>query len=278
MNFLFKKNFIKMNYFTNILLFFVLIYFFIVVLTYFFQNNLLYHPNENNYFNDKLLVAVEKVKITTQDNINLISWYHEKNLDNHKTILFLHGNAGSLENRIHKINHFKDMNVNFLIIAWRGFSGNEGKPNEFGLYEDARSAIRWLINKGVEEKNIIIYGESLGTGVAAEIAQYKSFAGVILESPFTSMIDAGKDKYPFLPVKMMLKDKYESNKKIKNIKIPIMIMHGKLDKIVPFHMGEKMYQLASEPKYSYFSDYDNHMMEYNKNLLKALKIFISSLN
>ena len=267
-----------MNYFTNILLFFVLIYFFIVVLTYIFQKNLLYHPKENNYFNSKLLVSVEKVKVLTQDNINLISWYHEKDINNYKTILFLHGNAGSLENRIHKINHFKDMNVNFLIIAWRGFSGNKGKPNESGLYEDARSAIRWLTSKGVEEKNIIIYGESLGTGVAVEIAQFQNFGGIILESPFTSMIDVGKEKYPFLPVKIILKDRYESNKKIKNIKIPIMIMHGKLDNIVPFHMGEKMYQLASEPKYSYFSDYDNHMMEYNKKLLETLKSFILSLN
>ena len=238
----------------------------------------MYHPKENNYFNSKLLVSVEKVKVLTQDNINLISWYHEKDINNYKTILFLHGNAGSLENRIHKINHFKDMNVNFLIIAWRGFSGNKGKPNEPGLYEDARSAIRWLTNKGVKEKNIIIYGESLGTGVAVEIAQFQSFGGIILESPFTSMIDVGKDKYPFLPVKIILKDRYESNKKIKNIKIPIMIMHGKLDNIVPFRMGEKMYQLASEPKYSYFSDYDNHMMEYNKKLLETLKSFILSLN
>jgi hypothetical protein len=170
------------------------------------------------------------------------------------------------------------MNVNFLIVAWRGFSGNKGKPTEKGLYEDARSAVRWLKFNGVEENNIIIYGESLGTGVATEIAQNKNFAGVILESPFTSMIDAGKDKYPYLPVRLLLKDKYESDKKIKNIKSPVLIMHGKVDNIVPFHMGEKMYELANEPKYYYFSKYDDHMMEYNVKLLKALKDFVSSLN
>ena len=125
----------------------------------------------------------EKVKIKTEDDIELLSWYHNKNSKDYKTILFLHGNAGTLENRIYKINHFKDVNVNFLIIAWRGFSGNKGKPSEKGLYEDAKSAIKWLKNKGIKEENIIIYGESLGTGVAAEIAQNKNFAGVILESP-----------------------------------------------------------------------------------------------
>ena len=278
MNFLFKKEVKKMNYLIILLLTFVIIYFLIVVLTYIFQRNLLYHPKENNYHGDKLLVKIDKIKIKTRDNIELISWYHNKDSANYKTVLFLHGNAGSLENRIHKINHFKNMNVNFLIVAWRGFSGNKGMPTEKGLYEDARSAVNWLNLKGVNEKNIIIYGESLGTGVAIEIAQNKNFAGIILESPFTSMINAGKDKYPFLPVKILLKDKYESEKKIKNIKIPILIMHGKVDNIVPFEMGKKMYDLANKPKYFYFSEYDDHMMAYNEKLLNALKDFIYSLN
>ena len=278
MNFLLKKNLIKMNYFTIIILTFLLFYFFILFSTYFFQRNLLYHPSENNYSGDQLLVSIEKVKIKTKDHIELLSWYHNKNINDYKTILFLHGNAGSLENRIHKINHFKDMNINFLLVSWRGFNGNGGKPTEQGLYEDARSAVRWLNSKGILEKNIIIYGESLGTGVATEIAQNKNFAGIILESPFTSMIDAGKTKYPYLPVRFLLKDKYESNIKIKNIKSPILVMHGKVDNIVPFHMGKKMHELANEPKYSYFSDYDNHMMEYNENLLKVLKDFVTSLN
>lgn len=278
MNFLFKKNLIKMNYFILLLLIFVIIYFFILISTYIFQRSLLYQPSENNYFGDQLTISIEKIKIKTQDNIELLSWFHNKNLHDYKTIIFLHGNAGSLENRIHKINHFKNINVNFLLVAWRGFSGNNGKPTEKGLYEDARSAVTWLNSKGVDENNIIIYGESLGTGVATEIAQNKSFAGIILESPFTSMIDVGKTKYPYLPVSLLLKDKYESNKKIKNINSPILIMHGRVDNIVPFSMGKKMFELANEPKYSYFSDYDDHMMEYNENLLKVLKDFISSLN
>ena len=262
----------------NILILLLLGYLIITFALYFFQRNLLYYPSVDNYSGEKLNVSVEKVKIKTEDDIELLSWYHNKDSENYKTILFLHGNAGTLENRIYKINHLKNMNVNFLIIAWRGFSGNKGKPTEQGLYEDARSAIRWLISKGVHESNIIIYGESLGTGIATEIAQNKKFAGIILESPFTSMIDAGKDKYPYLPVRLLLKDKYESDKKIKNINSPILIMHGKVDNIVPFHMGKKIYELANEPKYSYFSEYDDHMMEYNERLLKALKDFISSLN
>ena len=256
----------------------ILVYFFATLGLYVLQRSLLYHPTENNYYGDDLTVNIEKVKVETDDNIDLLAWYHNKDINKFKTILYLHGNAGSLENRIHKINHFEDMNINFLLLSWRGFSGNKGKPTEQGLYQDARSAIKWLKNQGIIEENIIIYGESLGTGVTTEIAQNRNFAGIILESPFTSMVAAGKSKYPIFPIKLLLKDKYESDMKIKNIKSPVLIMHGEKDKIVPFWMGEKMFQLANEPKFYYFSKYDDHMMDFNNELINSIKLFLKSLN
>jgi len=250
-------------------------------LCFFFQGNLLYHPTTNNYLKDQAArepAGIEKVKIVTKDEINLIGWFYNQDLEKFKTILFFHGNAGSLENRTYKLNHFKNLNLNFLIIAWRGFSGNKGKPNEMGLYEDAKSAIKWLNAKGIKEKNIILYGESLGTGVAVEVAQNKNYAGVILESPFTSMVNMGKKYYPFFPVSFLLKDKFESYKKINNIFVPVLIMHGKVDKIVPYDMGKKMYELANEPKFFHSQEYGDHMIEYDEKLLSALKKFILSLN
>ena len=267
-----------MNNLLKLFLTIFLIYFVILFFLFFYQRNLLYHPNENNYSGDQLTVDIKEVKITTQDNIELLAWYHEKNLKDYKTILYFHGNAGSLENRIHKLNHFKNLDINFLIIAWRGFSGNEGKPSEKGLYEDGESAVKWLLNKGIEEKNIILYGESLGTGIATHISQNKNFAGVILETPFTSMVDVAKTFYPYIPVSLVLKDKFENKKKMKNISSPILVMHGELDQIVPFRMGEKIYKIANTPKYSYFTKYDNHMMEYDENLIRALESFLKSLN
>ncbi len=256
----------------------VAIYLIFLIFLFFYQRNLLYHPNENNYSGDNLEVKIEKVSIQTTDNINLLGWFHKKNLKSYKTIVYFHGNAGKLENRIHKLNHFKDMDVNFLIIAWRGFSGNKGKPTEEGLYIDGRSAINWLKEKGLKEEDIIIYGESLGTGVATEIAQSNSYAGLVLETPFTSMVEAAKNFYPYIPVSLLLKDKYENQKKIKNINIPVLVMHGEVDQIVPFWMGKKIYEIANQPKYSHFTKFDDHMMEYDKNLLFVIKTFIKSLN
>ena len=262
----------------EILIGIIVIYISVLIVLFIFQRNLMYNPNENNYFGDKLEVEIEKVKITTSDNLNLLGWLHNKDLKKFKTIVFFHGNAGKLDNRIYKLNYFKNMDVNFLIIAWRGFSGNKGKPSEKGLYEDGKSTIDFLKNLGVTEKNIIIYGESLGTGIATEIAQNDKFAGLILETPFTSMIEAAKNFYPYIPVGLLLKDKYKNDKKIKNINIPLLVMHGEADQIVPFWMGKKIYEIANQPKYSYFTKYDDHMMEFDENLVLALNAFIKSLN
>ena len=264
----------RRNFFLELIIGIVVIYISVLIILFIFQRSLMYHPLENNYFGDKLEVNVEKVKITTSDNINLLGWFHKKNLKKFKTIVYFHGNAGNLDNRIHKLNHFKDMEVNFLIIAWRGFSGNKGKPTEHGLYLDGMSAVNWIIDQGAKEEDIILYGESLGTGIATEIAQNKNFAGIILETPFTSMINAAKEFYPYIPVNLILKDRYENYKKIKNINIPILIMHGEKDKIVPFKMGKKIYQLANEPKYFYSTKHDNHMMVYDGPMIKNLKNFI----
>ena len=270
-----------MNFYTTSILALVLFYILLVIIVFFFQRNLLYHPSVDNYLDNQDSsepTEIEKVNITTSDKIDLAGWFYKKNLNKFKTILFFHGNAGSLKNRTYKLNHFKHLNVNFLIIAWRGFNGNEGKPSEKGLYEDAKSAIKWLKMKGVNEQNIILYGESLGTGVAVEIAQNKSYAGIILESPFTSMVNMGRKYYPFFPVRFLLKDKFENYKKLNNISVPILVMHGKVDKIVPYEMGKKIYELANEPKFFYSQEYGDHMVEYDEKLLLALKKFIQSLN
>ena len=253
----------------------LIIYFIVLTYIYLFQRNLLYHPSVNGYQGDKINFDYEEVFIKNNEGIKLKAWFHKKDLINKKTILFFHGNAGDLSNRNYKLNELSKLNVNFLILAWRGFSGNKGNPSEKGLYEDARSAVRWLEKKGVKEKNLIIYGESLGTAIAIETAQNKNLAGIILESPFTSMVELAHNYYPFLPVKFLLKDKYETIKKLPNIRSPLLILHGRLDTIVPFSMGKTLFEKANKPRFKYFIDNDNHMMRYDQNLLDEIKKFIS---
>ena len=264
-----------MKYFYLVLSSIILAYIIIVLFTYFYQRKLLYHPSENNYTGDEIQFEYKEVFIEVDKGIKLRSWFLEKELKKNKTILYFHGNAGNLTNRVHKLNELNKLDVNILIISWRGFSGNKGKPTEENLYNDARKSVEWLNQAGIENKNIILYGESLGTGVAIELGKNNSFAGIVLESPFTSIADAAKIYYPYLPIDLLIKDRYDSLKKIKSINTPILIMHGKKDDIVPFKMGEELFDQANQPKFSYFSENDDHMMEFNDQLLNSLKKFLS---
>lgn len=258
--------------------FFVLlfVYFLIVIFLFFYQRKLLYHPGENNYLDDTSLNHnIEKVYIPSDQ--KLVAWHFKKN-PKFKTLLFFHGNAGKIDNRIYKLNEFSKLNINYLIFAYRGFSGNEGEPTEKGLYRDARAAKYWLNLNNIQDNKIILYGESLGTAIAVDLAKEFDFSGIILESSFTSMQKLAKIHYPYLPIKLLLKDKYKTDEKIQDINSSILIMHGKQDKIVPFFMGKKIFDLAKNPKHSFFVDYDDHMMDYNNSLLDSLGKFIKSLN
>ena len=146
------------------------------------------------------------------------------------------------------------------------------------MYKDAQSAVDWLEERGISKKDIILYGESLGTGIAVELATKHQYSGIILESPYTSMIDMGKRFYPFLPIRILQKDKYNSLKKLHIIKSPILVLHGKSDTLVPFSMGKKIYDSANEPKYYYFPDFDNHMMTYDQNMMKILSNFVNEIS
>ena len=192
----------------------ILAYLAVIIFIYFYQRNLLYNPSENNYLNDKINFKYQEIFIETDKNIKLKTWFINKDLKKFKTVVFFHGNAGNLLNRVHKLNELNKLDLNVLLTSWRGFSGNTGKPTEKNLYYDAKQVVKWLKTKGLDNKDIVLYGESLGTGVATELASKNNFGGIILESPFTSMVDTAKIYYPYLPVKLLLKDRYDSKSKI----------------------------------------------------------------
>ena len=259
----------------NSFLILLFLYIFVIIFLFFYQRKLLYHPSENNYLDETSLNHNIEKKFIQSEN-KLVSWYFEKNSD-YKTILFFHGNAGKLDNRVYKLNELSKLEINYLIIAYRGFSGNEGKPTESGLYQDAKSAKIWLNNNGVKDKDIILYGESLGTAVAVDLASKHNFAGIILESPFTSMTRLAKKYYPIFPVKIILKDKFDSINKIQKINSPLLVMHGEEDTIVPFSMGVEIFEKSNTQKSKYFIKNDDHMMNFDQNLISEIQKFIKSL-
>tara|TARA_Y100000996_G_scaffold117480_1_gene87510 strand:+ start:295 stop:1095 length:801 start_codon:yes stop_codon:yes gene_type:complete len=263
-----------MKYLYLTLSFLIIAYIVLIIFIYFYQRNLLYHPSENNYQNDKIQFNYDEIFIKVNDEIQLKSWIIKKDFKKLKTLVIFHGNAGHLSNRIYKLNELYKLDINILLISWRGFSGNKGSPTENNLYEDAEASIKWLNKKGVNNNQIILYGESLGSGVAVEVGKENNFNSIILESPFTSIENSAKIYYPYLPVKLLLKDRYDSINKIKMINTPILIMHGKKDDVIPFSMGKELFEKANSPKHSYFTTDDDHMMEFNSSLLQKIKNFI----
>ncbi len=263
-----------MKYLYLILSSVIIAYIIALIFIYFYQRNLLYHPSENNYQNDEIKFSYDEIFIKVDNEIKLKSWLINKDLKKFKTLILFHGNAGDLSNRVYKLNGLNKLDLNVLLVSWRGFSGNNGYPTEKNLYKDAEAAIKWLNDKKVSNEQIILYGESLGSGVAVEMGKQNNFNSIILESPFTSIENSAKIYYPYLPIKLLLKDRYDSISKIGTIKTPILIMHGEKDDITPFSMGKELLDKANHPKHSYFTSTDDHMMEFNDQLLTEIKKFV----
>ncbi len=237
-----------MNFVFSVLVVCVGIYISLVAMTYFFQRNMMYFPSGYLSISKSNISGMNEIKITTNDNIVLTSWYLPAKNDK-PTIISFHGNASTMEWQSTRLLPFANQGYGVLIASYRGYNGNDGKPSEQGLYDDARAHIKALNDLDVPNNKIILYGESLGSGVATQMAfEQGGFHTLILESPFTSTVDVAKNAYPYLPVSTLLKDRYENISKIKDVSVPLIIAHGQRDRLVPFDQGEKLFDAANNPK------------------------------
>ena len=163
-----------------------------------------------------------------------------------------------------------------LLLAWRGYSGNLGKPTEKNLYIDGESTIKWIIdNLNFDYENLIIYGESLGCAVAVELGTRYKFKSIILESPFTSILDIARKRYKIYPVKYFVLDKFDNYSKIDKILSPVLIISGKKDEVVPHSHSDKLFLKANNPKKNLFIDEAMHNNLYDFNIDKEVIKFNS---
>ena len=237
----------------------VLIILFIMILLKFIEKGLIFHPDKGNdsITPDAYGIEYDDVTFRTEDGLNLHGWFvpgkkSSPDEDLH-TLLWFHGNAGNINHRLGNIKMLHErVPVNVFIIDYRQYGRSEGKISEKGTYIDAGAALAHLHSrKEINQEKIIFFGRSLGSAVAVELALKEKCRALILETPFTSIPEMGKKLYPFLPVSLLLKTKYDSLSKIRNIKVPILIMHGDKDDLVPFEHGKRLYDMANEPKEFY---------------------------
>jgi len=229
----------------------IFLFFIFVYLRYFERKSIYYPTKEIEFTPTNVGLKYEDIFFNTDDGLVLNGWFIPVK-NPRGTLLFCHGNAGNISHRIEIIKIFNRLNLNVFIFDYRGYGRSQGRPTEVGLYRDAQGAYNHLLSrKNINKDTIVIYGKSIGANVAIDLASKVKAAVLISESGFSSAYDMGKKLFPYLPVKWIITIKYDALAKIKNITIPKLIIHSQDDEIVPFELGQKLFEAAPEPKEFY---------------------------
>ena len=217
-------------------------------LMYWRQRDLIYRPNtEHTAPTAAGLHGVAEIILATPDGEHLVAWW-AKAAPGRPTILYFHGNAGHLSERAGRFEFFQKAGIGLLMLAYRGFSGSSGEPSESANIADALLAYDYLRSSGIMPSDIVLFGESLGTGVAVAVATQRKARVLVLDSPFTSMADAAAFHYPWLPVQALITDRYDSKTRMAGLHLPLLVLHGEADVVVPLAMGQELFAAANEPK------------------------------
>ncbi len=226
----------------------IAIYMLIVLATVLLQRRLIYFPETRHITPDSVgLTDVSERVLKTPGGKRVLAWYGAAKPGN-PTLLYFHGNSGSFAMRDDRIAQYMSKGYGVYMMTYRSYGGSTGTPTESNNVADARLAYESLKKEGVEARDIIIYGESLGTGVAVQLASKVPAGGVILDAPYTSLVEIAEEVYPYLPARWFMTDRYETIKYIGKVKQPLLILHGEEDEIVPVEMGRKLFEAANEPK------------------------------
>ncbi len=219
----------------------------LLVLMYVFQRSLMYFPDTKRTPPALAgLPQAEEVVLVSSDGEKLIAW-HVPPRAGKKLVIYFQGNAGALDLRAERFGRLTADGTGVLALCYRGYGGSTGSPSEAGLIRDALAAYDYAVARQPAAR-IVLWGESLGTGVAVALAAERDVGGVILDAPFSSIADVGAAAYPFAPVRWLIKDPFHSDRRIARVHAPLLIRHGEGDAVVPIRFGQRLFALANEPK------------------------------
>ena len=233
----------------NFVYIFAAFYLGLCLLLFLFQRYLIYFPDKNLIFNPgQVGLTYEDIYVRTADKENIHGWFIPAE-SSKGVLLFCHGNAGNISHRLESIQIFNQLSLDVLIFDYRGFGKSSGSPDEEGTYKDAAAIWQYLTTpREYTQTEIIIFGRSLGSGVASWLARQHRPSALILESSYTSLPDLGKKIYPFFPVRLLSRYQYPTMENLQYINCPVLFIHSKSDEIIPYNLGLKNYQSAAEPK------------------------------
>jgi fermentation-respiration switch protein FrsA (DUF1100 family) len=193
------------------------------------------------------VATAQEVRLHTEDGVDLLAWWAPPS-GTRPVIVYFHGNGGHIGYRNERFHVLARQGFGALFPEYRGYGGNKGSPSEEGLYADARAALAFVDAQRIPPERLVLFGESLGSAVSVRMAAERRVGAVVLESPFTSIEALGKYHYPFLPVRLLLRDRFDVLAHIKDVRAPILMLHGERDTIVPIAFGEALFAAAPDPK------------------------------
>ncbi|MCD6249493.1 MAG: alpha/beta hydrolase [candidate division Zixibacteria bacterium] len=249
------------------------------IMVYFRQGRVIFVPSrEIEIRPDQVGLVWEDVFIEVADGERVHAWYFpiEGGVVTSRTVLFCHGNAGNISHRLQTVQLLLELGSNALIFDYRGFGRSDGKPTENNMYADARAVYHWLLKeKQITPSDVFLFGRSLGGAVAIDLAVSNECAGVVVESSFTSIVDMGRRLYPYMPVPLLARYRFDSISKIGQIESKVLITHSPDDEMVPYEMGRQLYEAASDnctfvvltgghndQSYFYNTNYRNGLQEF----------------
>jgi fermentation-respiration switch protein FrsA (DUF1100 family) len=235
----------------------------VAALAYVAQRALMYFPERTRTAPAAAgFPQAEEIELITSDSERVIAW-HVPPRGEKPVVLYFQGNGGALNLRAGRFARIVADGTGLLALSYRGYGGSTGRPSEAGLLRDAQATYTYAAARYPAER-LVPYGESLGSGVAVALAAEHKVGKVILETPFTSAADIGAAAYPFLPVRLLMHDRFRSDERIGKVTAPVLVLHGARDTVVPIRYGERLYALISAPKKfvrfpeGHHSDLDSH--------------------
>jgi fermentation-respiration switch protein FrsA (DUF1100 family) len=235
----------------------------VVALAYFAQRALMYFPDRTRTTPAAAgLPQAEEIVLTTSDGERVIAW-HAAPQGEKPVVLYFQGNAATLRERATRFAWIVADGTGLLALSYRGYGGSTGRPSEAGLLRDAEAAYAFAVAR-YPAARLVLYGESLGTGVAVALAAEHEVGKIVLEAPFTSAVEIGTAAYPFLPVRLMMHDQFRSDERIGKVTAPVLVLHGARDEVMPIGYGERLYARIAAPKKfvrfpeGHHSDLDSH--------------------
>lgn len=222
----------------------------LALLMFAFQPRMVFQPDFQGRALDATPDAIgldyRDVSIATEDGETLHGWW-VPHAEARATMLFSHGNAGNISHRLESLRQFHQLQLNILIYDYRGYGQSTGKPGERGLYRDIDAAWRWLIDgRGFAPERIVLFGRSLGGAVSARLAARVEPACVILESTFTSVPDLGAALYPWLPVRLLSRLRFDARSEVSRVTAPLLVIHSRDDEIIPWEHARKLQAAAGD--------------------------------